>query len=105
MEYLQANDERTRNKDHLALGISPRGSKALYRAPQALAFVEGLDYCTPNHVKRLVITVFSHLKTPIYRDGGRNRPADRSAEILGELLHAPPEPLRSIPKLESEPRP
>jgi MoxR-like ATPase len=93
MDYLLAIVERTRNHEHLALGISPRGSIALYRAAQALALVEGLDYCTPHHVKRLVVPVFAHRMAPSDRFGGRNGPADRCAEILDEILHAVPVPL------------
>ena len=32
---------RTRESEFLSLGVSPRGSQALYRAAQAMAFLEG----------------------------------------------------------------
>ena len=52
--------EQTRNHESLALGVSPRGAQALYRAAQALAVVEGREYVIPDDVKRLVIPVFAH---------------------------------------------
>jgi len=52
--------ERTRAHESLAMGVSPRGAQALYRASQALAAVEGRDYVTPDDVKRMVAPVFAH---------------------------------------------
>ncbi len=52
--------EKTRMHESLAMGVSPRGSQALYRAAQALALVEGRDYAIPDDIKRLVVPVFAH---------------------------------------------
>jgi MoxR-like ATPase len=93
MDYLMAIVERTRQHEHLALGVSPRGSIALYRAAQALAYTEGLDYITPHHIKRLVIPVFAHRVTPDTRFGGPSGTASRGAHILDEILHAVDVPL------------
>jgi len=38
--------------------VSPRGSMSLYRAGQALAFLEGRNYCIPDDFKRLMLPVF-----------------------------------------------
>src|SRR5664279_2687749 len=43
VDYMLAIVEKTRNHEALALGVSPRGSQALYRATQALALLEGRD--------------------------------------------------------------
>jgi MoxR-like ATPase len=40
------------------VGISPRGSLALYRAGQALAAIRGRDFVTPEDVKELAKPVF-----------------------------------------------
>jgi len=32
----------------------------LYRAAQAMAFLEGRTYCTPEDIKPLVVPVFAH---------------------------------------------
>jgi MoxR-like ATPase len=51
---------KTRESEHLALGVSPRGAQMLYRAAQALAFLEGRNYCTPEDFKMLAVPVFAH---------------------------------------------
>ena len=60
VDYMLAIVERTRNHESLALGVSPRGSQALYRAVQALALLEGRDYAIPDDVKRLAVPLFAH---------------------------------------------
>jgi MoxR-like ATPase len=60
VDYILAIVEKTRVHEALALGVSPRGSQALYRAAQASAVLDGRDYVTPDDVKRLVMPVFSH---------------------------------------------
>ena len=60
LEYLMALVQATRQSEFLALGISPRGAMALYRAAQAKAFLEGRNYCIPDDLKQLALPVFSH---------------------------------------------
>ena len=60
VDYMLAIVEKTRTHESLALGVSPRGSQALYRAVQALALLEGRDYAIPDDVKRLAVPVFAH---------------------------------------------
>jgi len=93
VDYLMAIVEKTRSHEHLALGSSPRGTIALYRAAQALALMEGLNYCTPDHVKRLVVPAFAHRVAPDLRYGGNGVGTDRTAQILEEILHAVEVPL------------
>ncbi|MFF2532900.1 AAA family ATPase [Brevibacillus sp. NPDC058079] len=59
-EYIVRLCHRTREHHHIYLGVSPRGSLALFRAVQALAFVRGRDYVIPDDVKELVPFVFAH---------------------------------------------
>ena len=77
--------ERTRTHEALALGVSPRGAQALYRAAQALALVEGRDYVIPDDVKRLVIPVFAH-RIGIARASLTQRSTEMSERILQEIL-------------------
>ena len=42
------------------MGVSPRGSQALFRASQALAAVEGRDYVIPDDVKLLAEPALAH---------------------------------------------
>ncbi len=43
-----------------SLGVSPRGSQMLYRASQAMAFLDGRSFCTPEDFKPLAVPVFAH---------------------------------------------
>jgi MoxR-like ATPase len=45
----------TRREPRLRLGISPRGSLALYKGAQALAAIRGRDYVVPEDVKELLV--------------------------------------------------
>jgi len=51
---------RTRESEYLSLGVSPRGAQALYRAAQAMAFLDGRSFCTPEDFKPLAVPVFAH---------------------------------------------
>src|SRR6266852_3690323 len=48
IDYMLAIVARTRNHEALSLGVSPRGSQALFRASQAQALIEGRDYVVPH---------------------------------------------------------
>jgi len=60
LDYTMALTRLTRTNEQLTLGISPRGTMALYRAAQARAFLMGRNYCVPDDIKCLVVPVFSH---------------------------------------------
>jgi MoxR-like ATPase len=62
----------TRQDEDITLGVSPRGSVALYKATQAFAFLEGRDYAIPDDVKFLAPHVLSHRLIPA---GGRKAKA------------------------------
>lgn len=50
-EYMMDIIEATREKEGSETGISTRGGKALYRASQACAALQGRDYALPEDVK------------------------------------------------------
>ncbi|MDR2136615.1 MAG: MoxR family ATPase [Treponema sp.] len=56
--YILALVEATRQEPNLRVGISPRGSLALYRAGQALAAIRGRAFVTPEDIKELAPPVF-----------------------------------------------
>jgi MoxR-like ATPase len=60
VDYLMRIVSATRNSEMLDLGVSPRGTLALFRAAQALALTEDRNYCVPDDIKRLVLPVFAH---------------------------------------------
>ena len=86
VDYMLAIVERTRNHESLALGVSPRGSQALYRGVQALALLEGRDYAIPDDVKRLAAPVFAHRVVINTRTTLVQRRADMGERIIEEIL-------------------
>lgn len=50
----------TRTDRNAALGISPRGSIALYKAAKAFAYIYERDYVTPDDIKKTAVSVLSH---------------------------------------------
>ena len=86
VDYMLAVVERTRTHESLAMGVSPRGAQALYRATQALAAVEGRDYATPDDVKRLVLPVFAHRVVVNSRVALAPRSAEAAERVLTEIL-------------------
>jgi MoxR-like ATPase len=86
MDYLLEIVEATRKSEVLDLGISPRGSLALYRAAQALAFTEDRDYCIADDIKGLVIPVFGHRIIVSSRYSSRLRRGEESDTVLAEII-------------------
>lgn len=50
----------TRNDRNTVLGISPRGSIALYKASKAFAYIYEREYVTPDDVKLAAVPVLAH---------------------------------------------
>ena len=50
----------TRSDRNAALGVSPRGSIALYKAAKAYAYIYERDYVTPDDVKKTAVSVLAH---------------------------------------------
>ena len=59
-QYMLSIVRATRQDDDISLGVSPRGTVALQRATQAVAFLEERDYATPDDVKYVAPHVLSH---------------------------------------------
>lgn len=59
-QYIVRLVNSTRNNRNTILGISPRGSIALYKASKALAYIYGREYATPDDVKNMAVTVLAH---------------------------------------------
>jgi MoxR-like ATPase len=55
--YILDLTETTRHEARLQLGVSPRGSLALYKGAQALAAMRGRDYVIPEDLKELFISI------------------------------------------------
>jgi MoxR-like ATPase len=86
VDYLLQIVDATRKSDLLELGVSPRGALALFRSAQALALVEGRDYCIADDIKRLVLPCFAHRVLSNSRTASlRNRNRDAENAIM-EIL-------------------
>jgi MoxR-like ATPase len=86
VDYMLAIVARTRAHESLALGVSPRGSQALFRASQAMALIEGRDYVVPHDIKRLAVPIFGHRVVVSTRASLAQRTSDLGERIIEEIL-------------------
>jgi len=88
-EYIVSISNATRNHQNIYLGVSPRGSLALFRASQALAAMRGRGYVIPDDIKLLAKPTLAHriIVTPAARVR-----AITSTIILDEILQSVPVP-------------
>jgi len=94
LDYLMRIVTATRNSEMLDLGVSPRGTLALFRAAQALALTEDRAYCIPDDVKRLVLPVFAHRLVVNSRfSSSLNRRSDEAEAVLREIMKTVSVPL------------
>ena len=89
VDYMIQLVNRTREHPEIELGISPRGTGALFRATQSLAMIDGRSFVIPDDIKRLVHSVFEH-RLVLVRSGARAR-ADAKT-ILAEIIDQTPVP-------------
>ncbi|KRE64268.1 AAA family ATPase [Paenibacillus sp. Soil750] len=89
LHYIVQLAEATRTHADSALGVSPRGVRALMKAAQVYAALRGRDYVLPDDVKALVAPVWAHrvlLRT-------RSRQQDQQVHaLLTNILAATPVP-------------
>jgi len=86
VDYMLAIVEKTRHHEALALGVSPRGAQALFRATQAMALAAGRDYAIPDDVKRLAAPIFAHRVVINTRTALVPRRADLAERIIEDIL-------------------
>src|SRR5579872_4449460 len=84
---------RTRKHEKLTLGVSPRGSQMLYRAAQAMAFLDGRGFCVPEDFKPLAVPVFAHRVGihGMYSSGVKK--SVRAEDIIQEIVDSVPVPV------------
>ena len=90
--YIVELVRATRNHSGVELGVSPRGTLALFRSSQAYAAIHGRFYVIPDDVKRVARPVLSHrmIATSQMRLHGRIM-----EQIIEEVLHNVPVPVES----------
>lgn len=91
--YLLAIVRATRQHAAIQLGVSPRGTLALYRACEVYAAIQGRDFVIPDDVKHLAPHVLAHRLLTTARTRIRGQ---RTLEIIGEILQATPVPVEKI---------
>lgn len=85
VNYALSIVRKTRESEFLSLGVSPRGSQMLYRAAQAMAFLEGRTYCTPEDFKPLVVPVFAHRVVVSGSYTSTLKKSDQAEQVLREI--------------------
>ena len=91
-QYLVRVTRATREHQAVELGVSPRGTLALYRASQALAAVRGRGFVIPDDVKLLAPYVLTHRIhiSPQTRLRGRT-----PQEVVGQIVSEVPVPVEA----------
>jgi MoxR-like ATPase len=93
VDYALEIVKRTRESEILTLGVSPRGSLMLYRAAQAMAYLDGRSFATPADFKSLAIPVFSHRVAVNVRYSSSLKKSHQAETILHDILQTVPVPV------------
>jgi MoxR-like ATPase len=83
------------SRDHpsLALGASPRGSLALFRAAQAHAAIQGRDFVIPDDIKHVAVACLAHR---MFLNPENLLSGETTIEVVQELLKRVEVPLSSL---------
>lgn len=89
-QYSVQVTRATRSHSAVELGVSPRGSLALYRTAQALAALRGRDFVIPDDIKYLAPSVLTHRISihPQTRLRGRT-----PQQVITEIVDSVPVPV------------
>jgi MoxR-like ATPase len=92
-EYVVRIARATREHVAVALGVSPRGTMALYRTAQARAAIHGREYVIPDDVKALAPHVLTHriIISPQTRLRGRT-----TGEVVMEVVDQVAVPVETL---------
>ena len=91
--YILRLARATRRNPDLRLGVSPRGTMALYRTSQALAAIRGREYVMPDDVKYLAVPTLAHRLIPSSRMRLRGQTGE---QILSDLVTRLPIPVEEV---------
>jgi MoxR-like ATPase len=89
-QYIVSLARITRESEDFALGVSPRGTLALYWACQAYAAVQGRNYVIPDDVQYLALPVLAHRLIASAQTRLRGRSIDT---LFSELIAQVPVPV------------
>jgi MoxR-like ATPase len=82
-DYIMRIIDETRSDNRLYMGVSPRGSLALYRGAQALAAIRGRDYVVPEDVKEMSYPILN--KRLLIKSEFTSKGTTENA-VIGQLL-------------------
>lgn len=82
-EYLVSIVNLTRTDDRISLGCSPRGSLMLFRAAQAMAFLQGREFVLPDDIQQVAPYVLSHR---VEMQRGFERNLKNAQELIRDLV-------------------
>ncbi len=86
VDYVMEIARRTRTSNAFRLGVSPRGSVALFRAARAYALVRGRDYLVPDDVRDLAVPCLAHRLLPAGMGAATLDAHEHAAALLESLL-------------------
>jgi MoxR-like ATPase len=92
-EYVVRVTRATRDHPAVSLGVSPRGTMALYHTTQARAAIRGREYVIPDDVKALAPYVLTHriIINPQTRLRGRT-----PQEVVMDVVDQVPVPVETL---------
>jgi len=92
-KYVVQVTRATREHVAVALGVSPRGTMALYRTSQARAAIRGREFVIPDDIKALAPFVLTHriIINPQTRLRGRT-----PEEVLSQVVDQVPVPVETL---------
>src|SRR6266571_1259102 len=90
--YIVELVRATRVHSSVELGVSPRGTLALYRASQAYAAIHGRSYAIPDDVKRVARPVLSHRMIVTSQSRLHGRVME---QVVDDVLHTVSVPVES----------
>jgi MoxR-like ATPase len=82
--YIVRVAARTRAHPQIAIGLSPRGSLQWLRLSQAMAWLDGRDFVTPDDIRRTAGPVVAHRLMLAHRSGMAAR-RELVASVLAEI--------------------
>ena len=93
VSYALSIVKKTRESEQFSLGVSPRGSQMLYRAAQAMAFLDGRSFCTPEDFKPLVVPVFAHRVVVNGLYSSTLKKSEQAEQVIQEIVDSTPVPV------------
>jgi MoxR-like ATPase len=97
-DYVVRMVRASRVHPSIELGVSPRGTLALYRAAQAFAAVHGRGYVLPDDVKQLAPAVLAHRLITSAQSRLRGR---ATQDVLAEIVASVPAPVEEVAGVSS----